>query len=190
MDNPKILVFSGSTRSGSLNSQLAALAAKELAIADANVTRISLEDYPLPLHPGDPKVPAHPAAIKLKRQVMQHRGVFIASPEYNASVTPLLKNALDWISHVREDGEPLLAAYRNRVFAVGSASPGVYGGMRSLMALRQILELGCGALVLPEQVAVREAAKAFDGKGNLIDEPSADLLRALLRKLVTVARLM
>ena len=72
------------------------------------------------------------------------RAVFIASPEYSASVTPLLKNALDWISRVREKGDPTYAAFKNRVFAIASASPGSTGGLRSLMALRQILELGWG----------------------------------------------
>ena len=80
--------------------------------------------------------------------------MFIASPEYNASVTPLLKNTIDWISRVRERGEPPLAAFKDRVFALGGASPGRSGALRSLMALRQVLELGCGALVLPEQITV------------------------------------
>ena len=57
---------------------------------------------------------------------------------------------------------PPLAAFRNRVFALAAASPGTLGGYRGLMAVRQVLELGCGATVLPEQVAVRDAANAFD----------------------------
>ena len=187
MRTAKILVFSGSTRPGSYNTALAALATKELAQAEAEVTRIALEDFPLPLYHGDAKGQAHANAVRLKRMLMQHHGVFIASPEYNASVTPLLKNTLDWISHVREDGEPLLAAFKNRVFALGSASTGVYGGMRSLMALRQILELGCGALVLPQQVSVREAARAFDARGGLTDERCADMLRATARGLIAAA---
>ena len=101
-------------------------------------------------------------AIQLKRMMAQHQGVFIASPEYNASITPLLKNSLDWISRVREGKEPPLAAYKNRVFAIGGASNGAYGAMRSLLALRQVLEIGCGALVIPEQIAVMRAADAFD----------------------------
>ena len=79
--------------------------------------------------------------------MMEHHGVFIASPEYNASVTPLLKNTIDWISRVRERGEPPLAVFKNRAFALGGASDSPYGALRSLMALRQVLELGCGALV-------------------------------------------
>jgi chromate reductase len=114
--------------------------------------------------------------------------VFIATPEYNASMTPLLKNAVDWISRVRENKEPPLAAYRNRVFALGAASNGTYGGMRSIMALRHVLELGCGALVIPEQIAVREAGQAFDDNDDLKDERNAALLKTVASRLVDLAR--
>jgi len=127
--------------------------------------------------------------VKLKRMFCAHQGVFIASPEYNASLAPLLKNTIDWISRVRENKEPPLAAYRNRVFALGAASNGTYGGMRSIMAMRHVLELGCGALVIPEQIAVREASHAFDENDELKDERSAGLLRTLARRLVELARL-
>jgi NAD(P)H-dependent FMN reductase len=187
---PKILVFAGSTRSGSFNARLAALAAKELTLADADVTRISLADYPMPIYDGDLEAQSGPPenAVKLKRMMMTHRGVFIASPEYNASVTPLLKNALDWVSRVREVNEQPLAAYKGRVFALGAASNGTLGGYRSLMALRQILELGCGATVLPEQIAVREAAGAFDGDDHLRDERSARQLKTVVARLIEAAR--
>jgi chromate reductase, NAD(P)H dehydrogenase (quinone) len=99
-----------------------------------------------------------------------------------------LKNTLDWISRVREGKEPALAAYKNRAFALGAASNGTYGGMRSLMALRQVLELGCGALVIPEQIAVREAANAFDETDNLKDERAAGLLKTVASRLVDMAR--
>ena len=189
---PKILVIAGSIRTGSFNARLAALAVKELALAEADVSRVSLLDYPLPIYDGDLEARSGPPdnAIRLKRTMMLHQGVFITSPEYNASVTPLLKNTLDWISRVREGSEPPLAAYRDRVFALAAASNGGYGGMRSLMALRQVLELGCGALVIPEQVAVREAASAFDDNDNLRDERTANLLRAAVRRLVEAARLL
>ena len=129
-------------------------------------------------------------AIKLKQMIMAHHGVFIASPEYSASVTPLLKNAIDWVSRVRERGDPTYAAFKGRVFAIASASPEPAGGLRSLMALRQILELGCGALVIPEQVAIPQADHAFDDMDNIIDTGTANLLRAQLARLVEMARLM
>ena len=190
MPIPKVLVFAGSIRTGSFNARLAAIAAKEIARAEAEVTRISLLDFPLPLYDGDLEARSGPPenAVKLKRMFCAHQGVFIASPEYNASLTPLLKNTIDWISRVREKQEPPLSAYRNRVFALGAASNGTLGGMRSLMALRQSLELGCGALVIPEQIAVREASHAFDENDELKDERSAAQLRALARRLVEVAR--
>jgi NAD(P)H-dependent FMN reductase len=190
MAAPKILVFAGSIRTGSFNARLAALAVKELALADVDVTRISLVDYPLPLYDADLEkasgVPEN--AVKLKRMFLAHRGIFIASPEYNASVTPLLKNTLDWVSRVREGNEVPLAAYKRRVFAIGAASNGSLGGYRSLMALRQILELGCGAMVLPEQVAVREAASAFGDDDTLRDERTMRTLRTVLERLVETAR--
>ncbi|MBX6426263.1 MAG: NAD(P)H-dependent oxidoreductase [Variibacter sp.] len=190
MSQPRILVFAGSVRTGSFNARLAALAAKELTRLDAEVTLISLVDFPLPLYNADAEaesgVPEN--AVKLKRLFCRQHGVFIASPEYNASITPLLKNTLDWISRVREGREPPLAAFKNRVFALGAASNGTYGGMRSLIALRQVLELGCGALVLPEQIAVREAAVAFDEMDNLKDERTARLLTAVTERLVEAAQ--
>ena len=190
MPVPKILVFAGSIRTGSFNARLAAAATREFAQAGADVTRISLLDYSMPIYDGDLEVRSGQpeAAISLKRMMMRHQGVFIASPEYNASVTPLLKNTLDWVSRVREGKERPLAAYKGRAFALGAASNGTYGGMRSLMALRQVLELGCGALVIPEQVAVREAASAFDEEDNLKDERTAGLLKALVQRLVELAR--
>ena len=190
MPLPKILVFAGSIRGNSLNVRLAALAAKELALAGADVTRISLEDYPLPIYDGDSEaksgVPAN--ARNLKQTMAAHHGVFIASPEYNASITPLLKNTIDWISRVRERGEPPLAVFKNRVFALGGASDSQYGSLRSLMALRQVLELGCGALVIPEQITVFRASEAFDEMDNLKEDRAANLLRRVLQQLADTAR--
>ncbi len=191
MSAPKILVLAGSVRNGSHNVKLAALAAKELTLLDADVTRISLEDYPLPMFDADDETRSGPpeSAIKLKQMFMAHQGIFIASPEYSASITPLLKNALDWVSRVRERGDPAYAAYKNRVFAIASASPTSTGGLRSLMALRQILELGCGALVIPEQVAVQQAETAFDEMDALADTRTTNLFRAQLARLVELARI-
>ncbi len=192
MPAPKILVIPGSLRTGSHNARLAALAAKELALAEAEVTRISLEDYPLPLFDADfaaaSGMPA--SALRLKAMLMAHQGVFISSPEYSASVTPLLKNAIDWVSRVREGSEPTYIAFKNRVFAIGAASAGSGGGLRSLMALRQILELGCGALVIPEQVSVPRAEQAFDERDNLKDEALAASLKTMARRLVELAAVM
>jgi NAD(P)H-dependent FMN reductase len=191
MAAPKILVLPGTTRIGSNNIKLAALAAKELTLIDADVTRISLADYPLPIYEDDVEsrtgLPAN--AVRLKQMFMAHQGVFIASPEYSASVTPILKNTIDWVSRVRERGDPAYAAFKDRVFAISAASPESGGGVRSLMALRQILELGCGALVIPEQISIPNADDAFDEMDNIIDTRAANLFRAQLARLVDLARL-
>jgi chromate reductase, NAD(P)H dehydrogenase (quinone) len=192
MPVPKILVIPGSLRSASHNVRLAALATKELTIAEADVTRISLGDYPLPFYDADFAAKSGPPlnAVKLKQIMSAHGGVFIASPEYNASITPLLKNAIDWISVVRERGEPALAAYQNRVFALGAASPGRSGGMQSLIALRQVLAVGCRALVIPEQVTVPHAEQAFDERDELTDTRAAAQLKLVARRLVDYVRML
>jgi chromate reductase len=189
---PKILVIPGSLRTGSHNVRLAALVTKELALAEADVTRISLQDYPLPLYDGDleAKSGAPANAVALKRMLALHHGVFIVTPEYNASVPPLVKNTIDWISRVRDRGEAPLAVFKRRAFALGSASPGGFGGMRSLLALRQVLEIGCGALVIPEQVTVARADQAFDDMDNLKDEHLAGTLKTAVRALIDAAQRM
>ncbi len=190
MPIPKILVFAGSIRTGSFNARLAANAAKQLALLGAEVTHISLADYPMPLYDGDLEARSGQPqnAVKLKQLFMAHGGIFIASPEYNASVTPLLKNTLDWISRVREGREMPLAAYKERVFALGGASNGAYGAMRSLLALRQVLEIGCGALVIPDQIAVPRAADAYDENDNLKDEQTVSRLKSVLQRLMDMTR--
>ncbi len=189
---PKILVLASSTRTGSYNVKLSALAAKQLTLIDVDVTRISLADYPLPIY--DPDLDARtgqPAnALRLKQMIMAHQGIFIASAEYTASVTPMLKNAIDWVSRVRERGDPTYAAFRGRVFAISAVSAGPGGGLLSLAALRQILELGCGALVIPEQVAIPDAAQAFDEMDNIVETRIANQFHTQLERLVEMARLM
>ena len=188
---PKILVIAGSLRKGSHNVRLATLAARELSLAGAEVSHLSLGDYPLPIYDADlAKSAMLPQAQALKQLVCAHRGVFIASPEYNASVTPLLKNAIDWISTVRATDEPMLVAFQNRAFALGAASPGRSGGMQSLIALRQVLAVGCRALVLPEQVTVANSYEAFDDSGELKDARLGAQLKTVVQKLIDHVRLL
>ena len=186
MSAPKILVIPGSLRVGSHNARLAALAVKELTIADAEVTQISLADYALPLYGASPEgataVPAN--AIKLKQAIAAHQGVFIATPELNASVPPLLINAIAWVARARERNDPAESVYRGRVFALGAATRDPLGGIRALMTLRQLLEIGCGALVLPEQISVGAADQAFDDMDNLKEARNAADLRTMARRLV------
>jgi len=187
MRAPKILVCSGSSRSASFNGKLAALATKKLAILDADVTHLSLKDYPLPIYDGDLEssdgVPEN--AKRLHRHFQGQDGIFLACPEYNAGITPLLKNTLDWISRVKEPGEP----YKNKVFALGAASPGGFGGMRGLIGMRTILEVGLGAMVLPQMVSVARAASAFDEIGDLMEERTSGQLNRLVDALLRATRI-
>lgn len=185
MPTPSILVFAGSTRTGSFNEKLAALAAARLAALGAAVTHISLRDYVMPLYDGDHEAAEGPPATAkaLAEAIARHHGVFIAAPEYNASITPLLKNAIDWVSRIKLPVSP----YKERVFALSAASPGPYGGLRGLIHTRHVLEIGCGALVIPETVAVGNAAQAFAADGTLTVERSAHMLDACLARLVREA---
>lgn len=184
MPRARILVFAGSTRTGAFSGKLAALAAKELALFDAEVSFISLSDYEMPIYNGDLEARSGPpeAARKLHGMMLAHNGVYIATPEYNASIPPLLKNTIDWVSRVKGE-DP----FRRGVFALGSTSPGRFGGMRAMMALRQSLEFGLGALVLPDMVSVNGAGTAFEEDGNLKDERTLALLRKSLRRLIAFA---
>src|SRR4051812_13049460 len=192
MPAPKILIIPGSLRAGSHNVRLAAWAAKELALIDIQTTRISLADYPMPIFDPDEEIKSGQPhnAVKLKQMMTAHQGIFIATPEHNASVPVVLKNAIDWVSRVRERGDPSFAAFRDRVFAIASASSEPQGGLRGLSALREILELGCGALVIPEQVAVPQADAAFDDMDSPTPNAVANALRLELARLVDMARLM
>jgi chromate reductase, NAD(P)H dehydrogenase (quinone) len=188
----KLLFLAGSARAASLNMQLAKLA---VSIATANgiqATFADLGDYPLPLYDGDLEskdgVPDN--AVKLKALMLIHRGVFIAAPEYNASITPLLKNTLDWISRVKSDGEAPLHVFKSRVFALGAASPGGFGGIRGILATRQVLELGLGALVLPEQILVPKAMSAFDEHGHLVDKGQNTQLKLVVERLAVASRVL
>ncbi len=182
----RILVFAGSIRSGALSARLAALAAKELALADAAVTHISLADYPLPLFDGDLEagqgIPDN--ASKLARLIAASQGVFIATPEYNHSLPPLLKNAIDWVSRHRNTGS---LSYRRRVYAVGSTSDGPIGGARALGDLRKVLMTGLGAIMLPDKIEISRAEDAFDESGELIDPGRAKQLKTLCRNLTDFA---
>jgi chromate reductase len=186
----RLLFFAGSMREGSYNKKLALLARH---IAEANgieAVFVDLKDYPMPIYNGDLEAKDGPPerARAFKALLTEYQGVFIASPEYNSSVTPLLKNTLDWVTRVRAKGETGLEVFKTRVFAVSGASPGYYGAMRSLLNLRQILMIGMGATVIPQQIAVPRAMDAFDADGSLKDKAQQDLCKSVVEALAVAAR--
>jgi chromate reductase len=181
----KILVIPGSLRTGSLNARLAAAAAHQFTQAGAEVTRISLADFPLPIYDGDlqSKSGVPKSAINLKRMIGAHHGVLIVTPEYNASVPPLVKNTIDWISRVHDANEARGQVFRGRAFAIAAASESRLGGTRSLAALRLILT-ACHALVIPNQLALSFAGQAYDDMDRLKQPPDIEALGALVRQLI------
>lgn len=186
MPAPKILAFAGSTRGGSFNKKLIALAADAARAAGAEVTTVDLRDLALPLFDEDLEAASGlpEGAKRFKALLRESDGFLIASPEYNSSITAALKNAIDWASRAESDDEPPLVAYRGKVAAVCSASPGALGGLRGLVTLRSILG-NIGVIVLPGQVCISTAHEAFDEGGRLKDERKAKQLAALAKGLVT-----
>ena len=156
---PRILAFAGSARRESLNRKLLAAVVSAVRAAGGEVTLIDLNDYPLPLYHGDLEdqdgMPAN--AQRLVALIAQHPALLIASPEYNSLITPLLKNTIDWCT--RAEPNP----FAGRVAAVVSASPGIFGGVRSAQVARQLLlHLGCH--VVPAQCTLPRASEAFDDR--------------------------
>lgn len=169
MPAPKLLAFAGSARSASLNKRLVPLLAAGASSAGAQVTQIDLRDFELPLYDGDLEQRGLPEKVlKLKQLFKEHHGLLLACPEYNSSITPLLKNTLDWVSRPAP-GERALECYEGKVAGLAAASPGAIGGLRGLVHVRMILGT-LKLLVVPEQAAVGQAHKAFDERGELVDE--------------------
>lgn len=176
------LFLSGSIRTGSYNTMLAKQAYELAKLGGLNgeTEWLSLEDYAMPIYNGDleEKEGLPEAAKRLKEKFIACNGFFIASPEYNSSISPLLKNSLDWISRKSSNDEPSLIAFTGKTAALAAASPGGFGGLRGLVPLRMMLG-NIGVTVSPTQLAIPHCADTFDSKGNLTD-------KALLEKLRTV----
>lgn len=185
---PKILAFSGSIRRHSWNRKLIQVAADAARAAGGNVTLIDLADYPLPLYNGDLEdrdgLPDN--AQRLKAMFKAHDAFLVASPEYNSSMPPLLKNTLDWVSREWQ-GEPGLVPYRNKVAGLLTATPGTMGGLRMLPHLRQVLNT-LGVLVIPGQFSLAQADRAFDEDGGTLMLKSPARLHAVVVELVNTTR--
>lgn len=157
---PKILAFAGSTRRESFNVKLVQIAARAAVAAGSDVTVLDLKQYPLPLFDEDLEAAGTPENARLLKELfIGHDGFLISCPEYNSSITPLLKNTIDWVSR-QAPGEGRLAGFMGKSVALMSASPGALGGIRGLVHVRSILG-NLGVHVLPQQVAVANAHEAF-----------------------------
>ncbi len=188
MSKPRILAFSGSARGASFNQRLVEYAAGKATDLGAEVTVINLRDFPMPLMNQDLErdqgVPAE--ALRLKTLLIAHDGLLLSAPEYNSSITPLLKNSLDWVSRRVGDEAPM-AAYRGKTAALMSASPGRLGGLRGLVHVRAILN-SLGVLVLPGQVSVASVGSAFDAAGDLVNDSDRGRIDVLVAELIETLR--
>ncbi|MGE3808157.1 MAG: NADPH-dependent FMN reductase, partial [Gemmataceae bacterium] len=148
----------------------------------AEVTLIDLRDFPMPLFDGDLErdqgMPEHGA--RLKKLMSEHDGFLLACPEYNSSITAVMKNAIDWASRPNPK-----EAFHGKTALLLSASPGGLGGLRGLVTVRSILG-NIGVLVLPEQLAVNKATEAFDESGGLKDAAQLATIDRLVHRLVEV----
>ncbi len=166
---PRLLAFAGSLREASYNRRLVPVLAAGAEAAGATVTLLELRDFPLPVYDGDIEAVGMPGNVRrLQALLGEHDGLLVSTPEYNGSMPALVKNTLDWISRPMEDGRSGTALFAGKVAGIVSASPGPLGGLRSLLVLRDALAK-LGLLVVPQQVAVGQAAERLPARGVLDD---------------------
>lgn len=172
----KILILPGSLRKDSLNLRLARVIERELASSGNEPTVADPALLDMPLYNGDlEKESGLPAnARKLAELFRDHEAVVFCAPEYNYSVSGVVKNAVDWLSRER----PTDCLGQRPIFLT-AASPAGPGGIRGLWQLRIPLE-GRSAYVHSPMFALSKAGGAFDGDGNLKDEQTRDTLRSML----------
>jgi NAD(P)H-dependent FMN reductase len=181
---PKILAFAGSTREGSFNKKLVRIAVDALRAAGAEVTLLDLRDLALPMYDGDCEIELKlpEGGRRLKDLLIAHHGFIISSPEYNSSISGVLKNAIDWASRP-EAGRPPLECFTDKTAAIIATSTGLLGGLRGLLTLRLILG-NIGTYVIPKQLAVPKANEAFDDQGKLKDPKQQGTIEAIAKTLV------
>ncbi len=174
-DHLRILGISGSLRAGSLNTALlrnvqAMLPAQaSLQIADLSGIPLFNQDHENPL----------PAAVEvLKSQIASADALLFAVPEYNYSLSGVLKNAMDWVSR-----PPETQPFAGKPAAVMSAG-GRFGGVRAQAHFRQIAA-GLDMFVLPKpELMIPQAKQKFNAAGELTDAETCDQLRAFVEAFV------
>ena len=169
-----VLVFAGSLRADSLNRKLAAIAARAATRYGATVDHASLRDFDVPLYDGDLEAAQGipPGAQELRKRLTACDAFILSSPEYNGSMSGVVKNLIDWASRFRP--QPFDARHGLLL----SASPSLAGGNRGLWALRMPLE-HLGARIFPDMFSLAMAHKAFAD-----DEIADEKLRGRFEKTI------
>ncbi len=184
MSKGKVLAFAGSSRRESINHKLLVHIVGRLQNEGAEVTLVNFRDFDIPLFGEDlmaeQGMPAD--AQRFYKLLTEHPAFLIACPEYNRSITPLLKNVIDWSTIPRKGDRPMLA-FDGKTVGLCAASMGKLGGLRGLFHVSDILQ-SIGANVLPKQVAVGNFSEAFDDAGNMIDKMAATMADAMCGQLM------
>lgn len=183
----KVLAFAGTQRRASYNHMLVRIAARGAEAAGIEITHLDWSDYAMPLY--DPELEAQgmpESVLRFKALLQAHHGFLIGTPEYNGTMTPLMKNSIDWASRPVA-GEKSMACFKHKVVGLVSTSPGVFGGVLGLAQVRALLtRLGC--LVIPEQYPVGEAGKIFDETGELRDPKQRAIAESIGTRVATVLK--
>lgn len=171
----KVVGISGSLRAGSFNTATLR-AAQELAPDALDIEILTLED--VPLYSQDVEAQGWPPRVQaLRDKVAAAEAVIFASPEYNYSVTGVLKNAIDWLS--RPEGD---APLNGKPAAIVGATPAFVGTARGQAHLRQIVFYNAMPLLPTAEVLIARASERFDGDGRLTDEATREVLKDMLVK--------
>ncbi len=182
MKKIKILGICGSLRKDSFNRKLLQNAIALAKGLDVEIEELDLKELNLPIYDGDIEARGFPESVKKLKEAVERADVlFIASPEYNSSISAALKNAIDWLSR----GENSLDG---KIAAVFGATPGIFGTVRGQLHLRQVLA-ALNVFLFPQpQILIRNAEEAFDKNGNLIDSKAHNKLKELISKTIEFAK--
>ena len=181
MNEIKILGIVGSLRKASYNLR-ALKAAQELVPEGVALNLIEL--HAIPVFNQDDEMTLPPAVIELKRRILAADAILFATPEYNYSVSGVLKNAIDWAS--RPYGE---SAWTGKPAALMGASVGSLGTARAQYHLRQVLVAFGMPVVTQPEVMICNASQRFDPDGRLTDAPTRENIQKLLVALVQLVRI-
>lgn len=186
----RILGIAGSTRQESLNRRLVHVALSGAESAGAEVEHLDLRDLRIPLY-DEIEEASHgmPDGVRRLREALKRsHGVVIASPEYNGSMTAVLKNAIDWTTRPDPESpeDPPLVAWRGKVAGLLSTSPGGLGGIRGLVHIRAVLS-HVGSHVVPQEAAIPFGHGAFHEDGSILDEKRHALVESVGHAVATLA---
>ncbi|WP_019531501.1 NADPH-dependent FMN reductase [Dasania marina] len=183
----KIIALAGSLKNQSVNKRLVLIAAKAAEQTGVEVQYLDLADFNIPLFSEDLEAEGTPANVNdLKALFAGSQGILLATPEYNGSISGVLKNAIDWLSRPSNTSSDIGSAFHGKVVGLMAASPGGLGGIRGLSHTRDIL-FNLGAIISPGQLALANAYAAFDEQGQLVDSTMAERVQQLAQEVSRLA---